>query len=68
MPTNYEVCTIEEVKFKGSRKEFYSNLTSNAFKNRGLLVVAGNKDGYDVGHVSLTGDLAGIQLKKKNCV
>ena len=53
------------MKFKGSQKEFYSNLTSNDFKNRGLLVLVVNKNGYDVGHGSLTGDLAGIQLKKK---
>ncbi|TXD50240.1 MULTISPECIES: regulatory iron-sulfur-containing complex subunit RicT [unclassified Polaribacter] len=66
MPANYDVCTIVEVKFKGSRKEFYSNPKRNALKNGELVVVAGNKGGYDVGHVSLTGELVRMQLKKKN--
>jgi hypothetical protein len=66
MPANYDVCNIVEVKFKASRKEFYMNLTNTALKNGELVVVAGNKGGHDVGHVSLTGELVRVQLKKKN--
>jgi len=66
MPANYDVCNIVEVKFKGSRKEFYINLTNTTLKNGELVVVAGNKGGYDVGYVSLTGELVRMQLKKKN--
>lgn len=65
MPTNYEVCTIVEVKFKGSRKEFYSNFTNIILKNGELVVVSGNRGGYDVGRVSLTGELVRMQMKKK---
>jgi hypothetical protein len=66
MPTNYDVCNIVEVKFKGSRKEFYINPTNIALKKGEIVVVSGNKGGYDVGHVSLTGELVRMQLKKKN--
>jgi cell fate regulator YaaT (PSP1 superfamily) len=66
MPANYDVCNIVEVKFKGSRKEFYINLTNTILKNGELVVVAGSKGGYDVGHVSVTGELVRMQLKKKN--
>jgi cell fate regulator YaaT (PSP1 superfamily) len=66
MPTDYNVCNIIEVKFKGSRKEFYFNLQNSDLKNGELVAVEGNKGGYDVGHVSLTGELVRMQLKKKN--
>ena len=66
MPPDYKVCNIIEIKFKGSRKEFYLNLQNIYFKNRELVVVGGNMGGYDVGHVSLTGELVRMQLKKKN--
>jgi cell fate regulator YaaT (PSP1 superfamily) len=65
MPFNCDACTIVEVKFKGSRKQFYRNLTGTKLKNGQLVVVAGSKGGYDVGHVSLTGELVRLQLKKK---
>jgi hypothetical protein len=66
MPANYDVCNIVEVEFKGSRKEFYMNLTNTTLKNGELVVVAGSKGGYDIGHVALTGELVRMQLKKKN--
>jgi hypothetical protein len=66
MPANYDVCNIVEVKFKGSRKEFYMNLTTTTLEKGELVVVAGNKGGYDVGHISLTGELVKMQLNKKN--
>lgn len=66
MPPSYKVCDIIEIKFKGNRKEFYLN-HQNLYLERGeLVVVAGTMGGYDVGHVSLTGELVRMQLKKKN--
>jgi len=65
MPADYKVCNIIEVKFKGSRKEFYLNSQNISFKNGELIVVEGNMAGHDVGHVSLTGELVRMQLKKK---
>jgi cell fate regulator YaaT (PSP1 superfamily) len=66
MPPDYKVCNIIEIKFKGSRKEFYLNHQNIYFKNRELVVVEGAMGGYDVGHVSLTGELVRMQLRKKN--
>jgi cell fate regulator YaaT (PSP1 superfamily) len=66
MPPGYKVCNIIEIKFKGSRKEFYLNLQNIYFKKGELAVVEGTMGGYDVGHVSLTGELVRMQLGKKN--
>jgi hypothetical protein len=65
-PPDDKVNTIVEIKFKGSRKEFYLNHKNIHLKDGELVVVDGNKSGYDVGHVSLTGELVSLQLKKKN--
>jgi len=66
MPPDYKVCNIIEIKFKGSRKEFYLNLQNTYLKSGELVVVEGNMGGHDVGHVSLAGELVPMQLKKKN--
>jgi hypothetical protein len=66
MPPDFEVCNIIEIKFKGSRKDFYLNLKSIDLKIGEIVVVEGNMGGYDVGHVSLKGELVHIQLRKKN--
>jgi len=66
MPPDYKVCNIIEIKFKGSRKEFYLNHQNIYFKNGELVVVEGTLAGYDVGHVSLTGELVRMQLRKNN--
>jgi cell fate regulator YaaT (PSP1 superfamily) len=66
MPPDYEVCNIIEIKFKGFRKDFYLNLQNSDLKNGELVVVEGDMGGYDVGHVSLTGELVRMQLRKKN--
>ncbi len=66
LPPDYKDFNIIEIKFKGSRKEFYLNLKNTSFKNGELVVVEGNTGGYDVGHVSLTGELVLMQLRKKN--
>lgn len=65
MPSGYKVCNIIEIKFKGSRKEFYLNSQNIDLKSGELVVVEGNMGGHDVGHVSLTGELVHLQLKKK---
>jgi cell fate regulator YaaT (PSP1 superfamily) len=65
IPPDDQVCNIIEIKFKGSRKEFYINHKNIDFKNGELAVVEGNLGGHDVGHVSLIGQLVHLQLKKK---
>ena len=65
MPTNYKPFGIIEVKFKGSRKEFYLN-NDNIYLEAGeLVVVETTTGGYDVGHVSITGELVRMQMVKR---
>lgn len=64
MPTNYTPYNIVEVRFKGSRKEFFVN-TENLYLEMGEPVtVEPATGGFDIGHVSLTGELVRLQLKK----
>ncbi|WP_433895909.1 PSP1 domain-containing protein [Sphingobacterium mizutaii] len=66
LPSNYKPFDIVEVRFKGSRKEFFVN-TDNLYLEMGeMVVVEPNTGGYDIGHVSLTGELVRLQLKKNN--
>lgn len=65
MPSNYQAFNIVEVRFKGSRKDFYRN-TDNIYVEAGELVcVESGSGGYDVGHVSMTGELVRMQMKKR---
>jgi len=65
MPTNYKPYNVIEVKFKGSRKEFYLN-NDNIYLEAGeLVVVEAATGGYDVGHVSVTGELVRMQMVKR---
>jgi cell fate regulator YaaT (PSP1 superfamily) len=65
MPTNYKPFPVIEIKFKGSRKEFYLN-TDNIYLEAGeLVVVETATGGYDVGHVSITGELVRMQMVKR---
>jgi cell fate regulator YaaT (PSP1 superfamily) len=58
-------CRIIEVSFnKGSRKEFYRNATTQIFE-RGDCVSVEGVSGFDVGEVSMMGELVRLQLKKK---
>ncbi len=64
MPANYKAFNIIEIKFKGARKEFFLN-NENLYLEAGELVaVETTTGGYDIGHVSLTGELVRMQLKK----
>lgn len=58
-------CDIVEVSFKnGSRKDFFRNRTLHFFE-KGDYVTLEGVSGYDVGEVSLTGELVRLQMKKK---
>ncbi|MBD1363451.1 hypothetical protein IDJ77_06485 [Mucilaginibacter sp. ZT4R22] len=66
MPNNYKPFSIVEVKFKGSRKEFYHN-NDNIYLEAGELVaVETTTGGYDIGHVSITGELVRMQMTKRH--
>jgi cell fate regulator YaaT (PSP1 superfamily) len=56
---------IVEVKFKGSRKEFYLNSDNLNIKQEDIVVVQASS-GHDIGIVSLTGELVRLQMKKKD--
>ncbi|MGN0003097.1 MAG: stage 0 sporulation family protein [Sphingobacterium composti] len=66
LPSNYKPFNIVEVRFKGSRKDYFVN-TDNIYLEMGEMVaVEPSTGGYDIGHVSLTGELVRLQLKKNN--
>ncbi len=64
MPTNYKPFNIVEVRFKGSRKEFYVNHENLYLEMGEMVAVEPNTGGYDIGHVSMTGELVRLQLSK----
>ena len=65
MPVNYKPFSIVEIKFKGSRKEFYLNNDNIYLENGELVVVEAATGGYDIGHVSITGELVRMQMVKR---
>lgn len=59
-------CRVIEVSFnQGSRKDFFRNNSLQHFEKGELIAVEG-VSGFDVGEVSLTGEVVRLQLKKKN--
>ncbi|HEK20368.1 PSP1 domain-containing protein [Mucilaginibacter sp.] len=66
MPTNYKPFSIVEVRFKGSRKEFYHNNDNIYLEAGDLVAVETNTGGYDIGHVSITGELVRMQMHKRH--
>src|ERR1700748_201535 len=58
-------CRIVEVSFnQGSRKDFYRNSTMHALEKGDMVSVEG-VSGFDVGEVTMTGELVRLQMKKK---
>jgi cell fate regulator YaaT (PSP1 superfamily) len=63
MPSDYVPFDVIEVKFKGNRKNYYKN-SDQLELYPGQAVVVGSEMGHDVGHVSMSGELVRLQLKK----
>lgn len=63
-PVGFKPFQVVEVRFKGSRKEFYKNANDLELYT-GDYVVVDSDMGYDVGEVSIKGELVKLQLKKK---
>ena len=58
-------CRIVEISFnQGSRKDYYRNATTQLFEKGDMVSVEG-VSGFDVGEVTLTGEVVRLQLKKK---
>src|SRR5690606_7624163 len=51
-------------RFKGSRKDFYINQDNLYLEMGEIVAVEPTTGGYDIGHVSMTGELVRMQLKK----
>src|ERR1700685_2309692 len=64
LPSGQKPFDIVEVRFKNSRKEFFRN-------RNGLQLLLGNivvieaAQGYDVGVISISGELVRLQMRKK---
>jgi cell fate regulator YaaT (PSP1 superfamily) len=57
-------CKVVEVSFnQGSRKDFFRNTTLQQFEKGDLICVEG-VSGFDLGEVSLTGEIVRLQMKK----
>jgi cell fate regulator YaaT (PSP1 superfamily) len=58
-------CRIIEASFnKGSRKDFFRNTTTQFFEKGDMITVEG-VSGFDVGEVTMTGEMVRLQMKKK---
>lgn len=58
-------CQVVEVSFnKGTRKDFFRNTTLQEYEKGDLITVEG-VSGFDVGEVSLTGEIVRLQMKKR---
>jgi len=58
-------CKVVEISFNhGSRKDFFRNTTLQQF-DKGDIVCVEGVSGFDLGEVSLTGEIVRLQMKKK---
>ncbi len=64
LPENQKPYEIVEVRFKNARKGFYRNINSIGLQ-AGDVVVVEASSGYDIGVISVVGELARIQVKRK---
>ncbi len=60
-----DACRVVEISFnQGSRKDYYRNAMLHLFE-KGDMVALEGVSGFDVGEVSLTGEIVRLQLKKR---
>jgi cell fate regulator YaaT (PSP1 superfamily) len=64
LPENQKPYEIVEVRFKNARKGFYRNINGLGLQ-AGDVVVVEASSGYDIGVISVIGELARIQVKRK---
>lgn len=65
LPSNYKPFPYVEVRFKGSRKDYYRNEENIYLEAGELVAVETTTGGYDIGHVTLTGELVRMQMNRK---
>ena len=57
-------CRVVEISFNnGSRKDFFRNTTLHQFEKGDMVCVEG-VSGFDLGEISLTGEIVRLQMKK----
>lgn len=57
--------TIHEVRFKADRKDFYENVHHLDIVTGDWVIVESESGGYDIGQVSLSGELVRLQMQKR---
>ncbi len=67
LPSQVNPFEYIEVRFKNSRKDFYRNALKSSLNPGDAIVVEGSP-GYDVGIVSASGEIARMQMQKKNAL
>lgn len=65
LPQGANIYPYAEVRFKGSRKEFFKYNPQELDLYTGDWVICESKSGYDVGRISLKGELVRLQMLKK---
>ena len=65
LPQGQKPFDIVEIRFNGSRKEFFRNINNLELKVGEFVAVEGNP-GHDIGEVSLAGELVRFQLRKED--
>lgn len=65
IPGNNDVTDLVEVQFKNTRKGYYHNINGLDLQ-KGDIVAVEASPGHDIGVVTLTGQLATLQVKKAN--
>ncbi|MBI3500533.1 MAG: hypothetical protein HY063_01970 [Bacteroidetes bacterium] len=65
LPSEQKPFDCVEVRFKNSRKEFFRNVNNLSLKV-GDVIATEASPGYDIGIISLAGELVRTQMKKKN--
>ncbi|WP_185881689.1 PSP1 domain-containing protein [Blattabacterium cuenoti] len=59
-------CDLVEVQFKNDRKEFFHNTEKINLCKGDFVTVESKSSGYDIGIVTLTGELVRLQIRNKN--
>lgn len=57
---------ISEVRFKNTSKGFFRNVNNLNIVTGDAVIAEAEGGGYDLGHISLMGELVRLQMKKKN--
>lgn len=63
---NHKACDFVEIKFKNDRKAFYKKNNLNCNLKLGDWVIVSSGNGYDIGMITLIGELVRIQMRNKN--